>query len=575
MNLSQKKREQLLTTIRALREQNTDNSILSDLNEIELELSRKKYGLVWEKHEEEVDKMLVSNIPIFTEVKEKAIIVDPKEKYNFLLEGDNLHSLKLLEKTHKGRINVIYIDPPYNTGNKDFKYGDSFIEIEDTYRHSKWLSFMAERLDIARKLLSDDGVIFISIDDNEQAQLKLLCDSIFGENNFISCVNIQTARNVYGAKASSLNKTIIKVKEYLLVYARNKLKIDFFNPLKTAKKNKFDPHFNRAIKNERVVSWKKILEDDIELREELKKFNLSLSHRNLEIIFNINNKIYQKFLKKYSDKIYQDSAYTTDITGYNKSLEEGKIVEIKGVKVFKGIDGSSSTRFLTPLSKSIAKSDDYMGELVDTAYRGNSWDYSDDMNNVGKEGNVVFKSGKKPLRLLKDILKLVNNKNAIVLDFFAGSGTTGHAVELLNKEDGGNRTYILCTNNENGICENITYQRLSKIQEEFPHNLKYLKTDFISKENFEMYEELENHMIEMIELEEGYGIKSERYSIVMNEDELDELEKNIFNMFELSTIYKGTSALATASQEELLQNYIVKNIPEYYYEEELEEGNIW
>lgn len=98
MNLSQKKREQLLTTIRALREQNTDNSILSDLNEIELELNRKKYGLVWEKHEEEVDKMLVSNIPIFTEVKEKAIIVDSKGKYNFLLEGDNLHSLKLLKK---------------------------------------------------------------------------------------------------------------------------------------------------------------------------------------------------------------------------------------------------------------------------------------------------------------------------------------------------------------------------------------------------------------------------------------------------------------------------------------------
>ena len=124
MNLSQKKREQLLTTIRALREQNTDNSILSGLNEIELELNRKKYGLVWEKHEEEVDKMLISNIPVFTEVKEKAIIVDPKEKYNFLLEGDNLHSLKLLEKTHKCKINVIYIDPPYNTKNKDFIYND-------------------------------------------------------------------------------------------------------------------------------------------------------------------------------------------------------------------------------------------------------------------------------------------------------------------------------------------------------------------------------------------------------------------------------------------------------------------
>ena len=114
-----------------------------------------------------------------------AIVQQDYEKFNFLIEGDNLHSLKLLEKTHRNKIDVIYIDPPYNTGNKDFIYDDCYIDKNDGYTHSKWLSFMSKRLEIARNLLSKTGVIFISIDENEFAQLKLLCDLIFGENNFI------------------------------------------------------------------------------------------------------------------------------------------------------------------------------------------------------------------------------------------------------------------------------------------------------------------------------------------------------------------------------------------------------
>lgn len=123
--------------------------------------------------------MMEHNIPIFLEDETSKIIANENAAYNFLLEGDNLHSLKLLDKTHKGKIDVIYIDPPYNTGNKDFIYDDSFVDKTDGYAHSKWLSFMEKRLLLSKELLSDDGVILVSIDENEQSQLKLLMDSIF------------------------------------------------------------------------------------------------------------------------------------------------------------------------------------------------------------------------------------------------------------------------------------------------------------------------------------------------------------------------------------------------------------
>ena len=186
-NLSKIKRDSLIDKIENLKLKNKkDEDTILLLNEIINELTGKKYGLVWEQHEENVDKKMGTAIPVFDEIKEREICGNPADKkINFLLEGDNLHSLKLLEKTHKGRIDVIYIDPPYNTGNS-FTYNDENIELNDNYRHSKWISFMAERLEIARNLLSEQGIIFISIDDNEQANLKLLCDGIFDEKNFFA-----------------------------------------------------------------------------------------------------------------------------------------------------------------------------------------------------------------------------------------------------------------------------------------------------------------------------------------------------------------------------------------------------
>lgn len=182
-------------------------------------LNVKKYGLLWEEHKEFIEEQMKTKIPVFVENETRKIVGNTDlDEYNFLLEGDNLHSLYLLEKTHTNKIDVIYIDPPYNTGNKDFVYNDKIVEKTDGFSHSKWLSFISKRLDIAKKLLSEKGVIFISIDDNEQAQLKLLCDEVFGSDNFVSVLptimNLKGNQDEFGFAGTH---------EYTIVYAKIKM----------------------------------------------------------------------------------------------------------------------------------------------------------------------------------------------------------------------------------------------------------------------------------------------------------------------------------------------------------------
>lgn len=233
-NLSQIKRQRMLAFLDTIRQEHKDDDdVLVAINEIETELNAKKYGLVWEQHEEAVDVQMRDNIPVFTECEDKEITAAAGGVYNFILEGDNLHSLRLLEKTHRNKIKMIYIDPPYNTANKDFAYDDTRVDMNDFFRHSKWLSFMRERLRIAYNLLSDDGIIFISIDDNEQANLKLLCDEIFTEQNFFSQVIIQSN------KRGQTYKQIAKTHEYLLIYTKSP-EAEFNEIEKTVEDNDLD-----------------------------------------------------------------------------------------------------------------------------------------------------------------------------------------------------------------------------------------------------------------------------------------------------------------------------------------------
>lgn len=447
--------------------------------------TKKKYGLVWEDKPEEVEEQLRENLPVLKEVKDKAIINGEEHPNHILIEGDNLHALTALTFTHEGKIDVIYIDPPYNTGNKDFKYNDSFVDKEDSYRHSKWLSFINKRLKIAKRLLSESGVIFISIDDNENAQLKILCNEVFLENNMIAEMIWQQG------KKSSGNLLGIN-HEYMLVYCKNRGLID--NP---------------------NLAWKQRKEG---LDKIYKKYDgLKKQYKNDY------NKIEQEIKNWFNSLAENDPAY---------SSKHYSLVDEKGLFF---ADNSCApdrpeTRCHKPLIHPITKKETavpslgwrWKEETLDKMVLEDKIYFGQDENTVPKvkkylkemetelPSSVFYRDGRGASAELESILgtKLFNNpkdrneiarvlnfrNNNIILDFFAGSGTTLHATMALNAEDGGNRQCILVTNNENNICEEVTYERNKRVIKGYTNakgvdveglsnnNLRYYKSEFVSRE---------------------------------------------------------------------------------------------
>lgn len=183
-NLSKIKRDKMIAFLEELKKQHSDDDSIRAFNEIENQLRDKKYGLVWEEHSEEVDELLKENIPVFCTDPERRLCKDPSLPWNFIIEGDNLQTLYLLEKTHRGKVDCIYIDPPYNTGARDWKYNNDYVVKEDVYRHSKWLSMMKNRLFLAKELLNPkSGVLIVAIDDNELNTTGLLLQELFPTYN--------------------------------------------------------------------------------------------------------------------------------------------------------------------------------------------------------------------------------------------------------------------------------------------------------------------------------------------------------------------------------------------------------
>lgn len=560
-NISQKKRAAMLAYLAELKQVHNDDESIRALNEIEAALTEKKYGLVWEEHTEQVDEMLEDNIPVFIENEARKIVADPDQPFNFLIEGDNLHSLKLLEKTHKGKIDVIYIDPPYNTKNKEFIYNDCMIGEDDAYRHSKWLSFMNERLLVAKNLLASWGVIFISIDDNEQAQLKLLADSIFGESNFI-------AMAIHKNNSNKNQSSYIGVStEYVLIYAKS------LENLKTA-----------------TSEWrlaKSGAKDVAKKFQQLKKIGLSLEEIELDIKDMYKRPKYSHLSRwnKVDEKgVFKDSDLSRangpkDYTIINPETGEPVVVPERGWgKSYEELLRLQEEDLIwygnpeTPPGMKSYLEEDTVSVVDSFWYYDNSVDTKMLRKMFGKD---VF-DNPKPVNMIVDILKFIDIQDATVLDFFAGSGTTGHAVTSLNQEDGGSRKYILCTNNENNICEDVTYQRLNKIQEEFPHNLKYYKTDFILKLSMEediLSDRLLSHIKEMVELENMCEIDGVNRFIFLREPDLQAWYEQ--GVDEDVTIYIPSYILLSREVENELEAKQVKvvHIPDYYFLNELREAN--
>lgn len=536
-NLSQKRREKMLEFLEKLKEQHTDDDSLIAIGQIEKELTSKKYGLVWEEHEEEVDVKMQTHIPVFSEDKSREIAENPdSENYNFLLEGDNLHSLKLLEKTHRGKIDIIYIDPPYNTGNTDgdcFIYDDRKIGKEDSYKHSLWISFMYQRLIIASKLLSKKGVLFINIDDNEFSQLKLLCDSIFGEQNFVTTIHWKRSES-----QNNNAKQISVVGEYILCYAINKSNRTF---------NKINLKVT-ALKEYRYI-------DEITG----KKF------RRGTIVDNTRGK---------------NILEITSPNGIKKTIKSIRSKEFFEEKEKNGEIYWTNTG--TPYLKIFLEKSE--GQIASNWFDnvGVNEDATDELKALG----VSFPFSK-PKELIIQLLKIVSEDKSIILDFFAGSGTTGQAILELNREDGGNRHFILCTNNENGICENVTYQRLKTVitgkradgstySDGISANLKYYKTDFVAKDSENLSDELLAHIREMIQLEHGVKVDGRQYVMIMDDEEMDIFERNFSEYTDLKAVFVNQDVLLSAEQEKLLRKIQSFVIPDYYFDFELREaGEIW
>jgi len=473
----------------------TKEKLLAEIDRLKKELKKKKkYGLVWEDKPEDVVEMCKEKLPVLKEVKGKEIITDKNKPMNLLIEGDNYHALSVLNYTHKGKIDVIYIDPPYNTGNKDFKYNDRFVDKEDGFRHSKWLNFMGKRLKLAKNLLKIGGVIFISIDDNEQAQLKIICDNIFGESNFVSQVTWHRKRG----KDNSA-KYLSRVHEYILIYGRdvNKLvfnKIDLSQQTLTQYTN---PDGDVRGNYRKLALWRRGGQGGSKSFPFTTKEGLSVPSR--------------------SWLVNEDTMKRLD--------QENKLVVI-GKGLYRKL-------FLSEHDGSIPET-----IWLDVSNTANATDMIKDIF-----GKSPFDTPK-PIELIERILKIGGNKNSIVLDFMAGSGTTGHAVLKLNKEDNGDRKFILCTNNEeldsNGnkikhkICSDVCYPRIEKVIKGYKNtkkenvaglggNLKYFKTDFVDyKESTDRNKiKLTKEAVEMLCVKEGtfeLVLNNEDFKIFKNHD---------------------------------------------------------
>jgi adenine-specific DNA-methyltransferase len=428
---------------------------------------RQKYGLQWNENliaDELVvtqcrDKFPVLDAPDDSSELPTQLNVQPAQQNLFdnpdapqpthlLIEGDNYHALSALQFTHKNKVDLIYIDPPYNTGNRDFRYNDNFIDKENGDRHSLWLSFMKRRLDLAKDLLKESGVIFISIDDNEVAQLKLLCDAVFGEQNFVA--NVVWQKN-FSIKNDS--KYFSQEHEFVLVYF----------------KNIFNGQIKHLERSDKINARYKNIDNDLR-GDWVSSDLLRMEHRD--------NGVY--------DIIGPSGKVWTPKKGNSWRHPEAEILElIKTNQIWFGSDGNGMPRrkrFLSEVKQSIVPQTIWKHEDV-----GHTQQAKQELNTVLQGLDATFDTPK-PIRLIQQILKLAtpNDTPSVILDFFAGSGTTLHAVLEMNRQDGGRRQCILVTNNEvtdktrrelenkgmteaeidaQGICRAVTYPRVRRVIE--------------------------------------------------------------------------------------------------------------
>ena len=486
-------------------EKDLQNEIL-DLKAQVKKLQKNNLGLVFEDKPEDVVMDCRENIPVLKEVKAKRIISGEQNPNNLLIEGDNYHSLSVLNYTHKKNIDLIYIDPPYNTGANNWKYNNDYVDKEDTYRHSKWLSLMRHRLNLAKNLLKDDGVLICAIDDNEQAHISVLIESIFSAHEQHAITIVHNPKGVQGKNFSYTHEYAIFV----------------------------------VPKDKKIIGDRSLTEEEIyvsNLRNWGNESERTDAKNCFYPIIILNNKIVgfggvspDNFHPKSANEKQKDGTvhvYPIDEKGIERKWRYARqsVEEIKDILQIKESRGDL-------VQIMIAK--DY--GTYKTVWTDKKYDASEYGTKLLREiiPNCDFDFPKSLYTVYDCLFAVVGNRpQANILDFFAGSGTTGHAVLEMNKKDGGNRKFILCTNNENnnggsgGIAENVCYPRVKAIIKGYKDkkgekvagldsNLFYYKTDLV---NIEKIHKIPDEAKIHVTYQAGE-------MIAVREDTLNEVEKN-------------------------------------------------
>ncbi len=423
-NLSQKKRQRMLEFLEELKKTHSDDASIRAFNEIENHIREKKFGLVFEKHTDEVDEMLQNNIPVLREDPERRICKDKTLPWNYIIEGDNLQALYLLEKTHRGKVDCIYIDPPYNTGARDWKYNNDYVDGNDAYRHSKWLSMMESRLTLAKKLLSPNGAIICAIDENEMNTLGLLLHEMFSEY-IINCVAVvHNPGGIQGGNFSFCHEYayfIFPNKNGYIQKERRNLSGELTpfrdwgkeNSKRQGSPNCFYPIIVDTT-SDRVVRTGEVPSDDFHPTSANEQNGTELTVWPIDA-----NGIERRWRFAYNT--------VGDI------LDELVPVKIRGI-----VNIQRNKQWYT--RKTVWENPAFFA------------------NNSGSQliANMIGNrfSFPKSLYLVLECLRACDRgKDALIVDFFAGSGTTLHAVNLLNAEDGGHRRCIMVTNNEVSLAD--------------------------------------------------------------------------------------------------------------------------
>ena len=525
----------------------TDNNLQKKVAELEAQIRRLKksnLGLVFEDKQEDVVEQAKTKVPVLKEVVKNRLDLDDEYPNNLMIEGDNYLALSVLNYTHKKNIDLIYIDPPYNTGAKNWKYNNDYVDKDDEYRHSKWLSFMRHRLTIAKDLLKDDGVLICAIDENEQAHLNVLLEQLFPVHERHLITVVHNPRGIQGTNFSYTHEYAV------FVIPKN---------LKTIGDRTID---------EGEVSWRGLRDNGGEsLRTDARNCFYPIITKNGEIVgFGdvVPNDIHPNREEAKKDGIY---IYPIDNEGVERKWRYARQSIDKVKHLLRVVDGRGGKEI--QIGKDFGK---YRTVWIDKKY---------DANEYGAKllreivPNCDFDYPKSLYTVYDCLFAVVGQRpHANVLDFFAGSGTTGHAVLEMNKIDGGNRKFILCTNNENnnggkgGIAETVCYPRVKTVIKGYknkkgekvagiPSNLFYYKTDLIDIENIHKVPDEAKIRITY----EAGGM------IAVREDALNEAEKN-----DWWQIFEGKGKLVAiyfkedkAKLADLIAKLEKKNLPTALY----------